>query len=373
MTQVLAWQGARSGGDVVRRAVLALAQGRVVAFPTETVYGLAASALVPEAVERLGQSKGRPEAKPLTLALGEAAEVVDWLPDLGSLGRRLARRCWPGPLTLVADAGAERGLASRLPEAVRRRVCPAGTLGLRVPAHEAILQALRLLPGPVLLTSANRSGEAPAVTAEQVMQAVGDGAAVVIDDGPSRLGQASTVVRVNGQSWEILREGVLSAAELERRLPCVVVFVCTGNTCRSPLAEALCKKLLADRLGCPVEELPRRGFLVLSAGTAAMMGGGAAAEAIEVARELGADLTGHVSRPLTANLVAQADYLVAMTHGHLLALAGQYGPLGPRARLLCPEGQDVPDPIGCDQQVYQECAQQILRHLEGLVAELQQS
>src|SRR5690242_8644509 len=150
MTQVLDWQGAADPEPVVRQAATALCQGRLVGFPTETVYGLAASALVPAAVERLRQSKGRPEAKPLTLAIGGALEALDWVPDMSRLGQRLARRCWPGPVTLVFDGGIERGLASRLPEVVRQWIAPAGTLGLRVPDHEAILHVMRRLPGPLV-------------------------------------------------------------------------------------------------------------------------------------------------------------------------------------------------------------------------------
>ena len=164
-----------------------------------------------------------------------------------------------------------------------------------------------------------------------------------------------------------------SAAAPPRPPQTSILFVCTGNTCRSPLAEALFKKQLADRLGCPPEELPQRGFLVLSAGLAAMMGGGAAAEAVAVAREFGADLSGHASRPLSAELAAQADYLIVMTRGHLLALAAQFPQSGVRPLLLSPSGEDVADPIGCDEPVYRECARQVWRHLEALVNELQPS
>src|SRR5438552_2764495 len=153
---------------------------------------------------------------------------------------------------------------------------------------------------------------------------------------------------------------------------CLILFVCTGNTCRSPLAEALCKKMLADQLDCRPEELPQHGFIVQSAGLAALMGGGAAAEAIEAARELGADLREHASRPLTPLWVAQADYLIAMTTSHLEALASQFPGVGPRPRLLSEHGEDVPDPIGCEQQIYRECAQCIAHHLERLVPEFQQ-
>ncbi len=170
----------------------------------------------------------------------------------------------------------------------------------------------------------------------------------------------------------MLREGPISAEDIEQQSASLTVFVCTGNTCRSPMAEGLFKKKLADRLGCAVDDLPRRGFLVTSAGLAAMMGGSAADEAIETARTYGADLSGHVSRPLTPNLAAQADYLVAMTRSHLMALAGSFSS-GVCPRLLSPTGEDVSDPIGGEQQVYRDCAEQIWSCLDSLATEITRS
>jgi protein-tyrosine phosphatase len=370
MAEVVAWQRTASSEPVIHRAAQALANGRLVAFPTETVYGIAASALNPDAVNRLAYCKDRPEDKPLTLAIGSAAEALDWVPRLSPLGRRLARRSWPGPMTLVCGDGVAEGLAGRLPEATQRRVCPEGTIGLRVPAHEAISQVRRLLPGPLVLTSANRSGEPDAVTPEAVLETVGTRIDMLIADGPSHFGKASTVVHVQGNSWTILREGVMSVSSLERLAGCLIVFVCTGNTCRSPLAEGLCKKMLAERLGCAPEELPARGFQVRSAGLAAMMGGPAADEAIRAAGEHGVDLSLHVSRPLTPELAAQADLLIAMTQSHLLALQGHYQATGIQPRLLRPDGADVPDPIGADQETYRVCAQQIRDYVEDLLPEV---
>jgi protein-tyrosine-phosphatase len=143
--------------------------------------------------------------------------------------------------------------------------------------------------------------------------------------------------------------------------------VCTGNTCRSPLAEALCKKLLADKLNCLPAELPNHGFLVQSAGLAAMMGCEAAPEAEVVAQEFGAELSGHQSRPLTAEMVMQADRVYAMTANHLRVLDG----LGsPAVRLLSAAGEDVPDPIGASAEVYKACARQLHGYLEELLPEL---
>lgn len=152
-----------------------------------------------------------------------------------------------------------------------------------------------------------------------------------------------------------------------------ILFLCTGNTCRSPLAEALCKKLLAERLGCTPAELPQRGFFVQSAGLAAMMGEEAAEEAIVTAQELGADLSGHGSQPVTADLLNQADFIFVMTQSHLRLIAEFYSHLEIRPRLLSTEGEDIPDPIGRGPQVYRDCAREILRHLEKLLPEVQKS
>ena len=139
----------------------------------------------------------------------------------------------------------------------------------------------------------------------------------------------------------------------EERPVCRIVFVCTGNTCRSPMAEAICKKRLAERLGCGIDDLPRRGFLVQSAGLAAGEGLPAAEEAVAVARSLGVDLSRHESRLLTPELAEQADHLLGMTYSHVLAIC-DYFPV--QARLLSPTGDDVDDPIGQPLEVYEECA-----------------
>jgi protein-tyrosine phosphatase len=149
-----------------------------------------------------------------------------------------------------------------------------------------------------------------------------------------------------------------------------ILFVCTGNTCRSPLAQGLCARLLADRIGCEPADLPARGFFVQSAGLAAMIGAEATAEAVVVGRELGVDLSGHKSQPLTLELLAQADFLFAMTQAHLQMLTSLDLPDGPILALLSGQGEDIADPIGCSPEIYRECARQIRQHLEDRVTEL---
>ncbi len=117
--------------DVIQQAVEALSSGKIIAVPTETVYGLAASALIPDAVQRLAELTGQTPDRPLAFVVNSLEGALDYVPNMPVVARRLARRCWPGPVTLVVDGNHPDSVIRRLDDRVVASVMPAGTVALR--------------------------------------------------------------------------------------------------------------------------------------------------------------------------------------------------------------------------------------------------
>lgn len=197
------------GPDARADAIALLRAGGIVAVPTDTVYGIAADMALPDAIERLFAAKQRPPEKAVAVLLADAAQA-DGLGVLSPAAVVLAQRFWPGGMTLVLPVRPE----ARLP-----RVLAGGapTIGVRVPDHPTP-RALAAVLGPLPTTSANRSGEADARDAREILERLGESLAMVLDGGPVRGGPASTVVDCTLEWPSILREGAIPSAEIAAAL-----------------------------------------------------------------------------------------------------------------------------------------------------------
>jgi L-threonylcarbamoyladenylate synthase len=192
-------------GDIGRAAAL-LRAGELVAFPTETVYGLGADATNRAAVEAVFAAKGRPAVNPLIvhLADGDAARREAHFDDRAE---RLAERFWPGPLTLVLRRRADSVLAAAISAGLE-------TVALRVPCHATALELLRAVGRPIAAPSANPSGRLSPTTAAHVAEGLGGAVAMILDDGPCPLGLESTVISLDGEA-RLLRPGGLAKDAIE--------------------------------------------------------------------------------------------------------------------------------------------------------------
>ncbi len=197
------------------RAAAILRGGGLVAFPTETVYGLGADAANPDALRRLYDVKRRPIDHPVIVHLGEPRRLDDWALDPPDAARKLAATYWPGPLTIVVRR------SSRVPDEVTGG---RDTVGLRVPDHPLALRLLRAFGGGLAAPSANRFGRVSQTTADDARADLGDDVDLVLDGGPCTVGVESSIVDCSGRSPAILRLGGVGPERIESSLGTSVVI-----------------------------------------------------------------------------------------------------------------------------------------------------
>jgi L-threonylcarbamoyladenylate synthase len=363
-TRILKIADPASGEQDIRAAARALADGEMVVFPTETVYGLGVSAVNRPAIDALSRLKNRTPDKPFTLHLADPEEAERYAGPLLPLAQRLIRKTWPGPLTLVLpDRRPHPGQPEGLAEDA---IYYDGTIGLRCPNHavgQAILRAARV---PVIASSANLAGHTPPRRAEEAIAQLNGAVPLIVDSGPTHYSRASTVVRISpDDQYEVLREGAITARRLDRLSKTRILIICTGNLCRSPMAVGVAMQILATRLKCRADELRRHGFEIASAGTGSAPGYPASDNGEAAMAERGIDISGHRSQPMTVDSLLAADYIWVMTQGHLDSVLRLAPEVAERTALLDPRGRPVADPIGGDIDAYRTCA----RHLEQALLE----
>ena len=342
--------------EVVERCERALRQGKTLALPTETVYGLAALVTDAEAVARLCSRKERRQGHALPLAVSGLNMAKEYVANLPSVAERLARRFWPGPLTLVVDSSQSEGNLKTLPEEVLRAVAPQNTCGFRTPQNDFLLRLINAVNVPLVLTSANISGRPPARSAQGAIEALGDRVDLVVDGGVANFGTPSTVVKLIGNEISVLREGVLSTEMVQDAAIKTILFVCAANLCRSPVAEAIARKLIADKLSVPPDKIEAYGIRVTSAGISAPTSRPAPPSVCRLARKLyNLDLGSHRSKGVDVSLVRCADHIFTMESAQRDALRALYPEHANRIVTLDPAGNDVFDPFGGTGRKYRVC------------------
>ncbi|HEY7789912.1 MAG TPA: L-threonylcarbamoyladenylate synthase [Vicinamibacterales bacterium] len=191
--------------EILAQAAAVIERGGVVACPTDTLYGLFADATNADAVLRLFELKGRPADRAVPLVADSAAQIEADIGPLPPLAQRLAARWWPGPLSLLIPVG---------PAIVPGVHGDTGLVAVRIPAHPLARALCRIVGHPLTATSANRSGEPPATTADEVRERVGEGLSLLLDGGPAPGGPPSTIVDASGAEPKLVRAGAVEWAHV---------------------------------------------------------------------------------------------------------------------------------------------------------------
>lgn len=348
-TEIIKVDSQNPNSELIKKAADILLQGGLVAFPTETVYGLAALISNRQAINRLRKLKERPQEKKFSICIHDLSQVEQFVDEPSPFAYKLMRKFWPGPLTLVLKAK------------------DSDTVGLRMPDHNVALALLKQTGIPIFAPSANLSGHEPPICAEDVLVNFAGKIEAVIDSGRTQLSVVSTVCAVINGDYRILRAGAIPESMIMDITKFKnILFVCTGNSCRSPMAEGLLKKMLGNDKYIKVE----------SAGVATFDGMPATKETIAVLEKEGIIISDHRSRRLTDEMIKESDLILVMESYQKQHILNRVLSAEKRIFLLREFDNEysgdlnIPDPIGAQIDVYERVFKIIKNAVERLVLKL---
>ena len=369
-TKVIKLDATKIDSAKIKEAAALVDDGGLVAFPTETVYGIACRVKT-DSLARLNDIKGRDHTKYYSLHIGQKNDVKKYVPTIGLRAEKLIRNAWPGPLTIVFELD-QRDIDKQKKNLERgffENLYKNNSIGIRCPDNSIATMLLQATNNPVIAPSANIAGQPPAVDAEQVFAQLSGQIELLLDAGPCKHKKSSTVVKIGKIGLEILRPGVYSQAQLDAMSAVKFLFVCTGNTCRSPMAEGIFRKYLAEKLQCKVDDLEKIGYKICSGGVMDTAGFPASAEAIAACAAKGIDIKAHRNQGLSKELIEESDFIFAMERMHQERIIALSHEAANKCFLLAGD-KGIADPIGHRQGFFNSCADMIEAAVKERISEL---
>ncbi|HID92588.1 MAG TPA: threonylcarbamoyl-AMP synthase [bacterium (Candidatus Stahlbacteria)] len=349
------------GRKGIEKAIQSLERGSIIAFPTDTIYGIGCCAYKVESIDQIYRIKRRTRDKPLILFIKERKEVEKYC-FVSAIGKKLIDKFWPGALTLVFKAKADAPWTAAN-----------GTLGVRIPNNDIILEILSKYGKPLATTSANYEGVPVFSSAQEIEDAFGKEIGVVVDGGVCRENIPSTVLDVSSHTAKLLRKGKVGIIEIESEIGSTVklangisfavLFVCTANVGRSPMAAGILKN-----------EFSEKNVEVTSCGINASYGAKPEADAVTVMNEIGIDISAHKARILSLKAVREADLILVMEHRHKERVLEVDPTASSKVWLLGSltrkKQTEIDDPIGRGKKAYKKCRDTIKENIEVLVQDI---